>query len=200
MEAVRNASSWRELGEMLGVTTESGMRSFIRGHAARIGLDLSHLSSPAQKPHGRPPALSAASYEPEHLRRAAPALAMAWFVLRGFTPLLPIEPEPYDLAVNTPEGMQRVQVKSTTCKSKGDGHWHVKVGHGAGGLRDQDVLLPYDHEAIELFFIVDGDINMYLIPSLTLAGRVRIAIDTYEKFCVGNGSGLLGAVITDSSD
>src|ERR1051325_9449790 len=38
--AAPQASTWAELGEMLGVTTEAGMRTFIRGHAARLGLDL----------------------------------------------------------------------------------------------------------------------------------------------------------------
>jgi len=37
-------------------------------------------------------------------------------------------------------------------------------------------VTPYDHEEIELFFIVDGDLNFYLIPSLVLAGRVAIHV------------------------
>jgi len=98
------------------------MRTFIKGHAARIGLDLSHLSSPKPKPSS-PSALSQLRYAPEHLRRAAPTIAMTWFMIHGCAPLLPVEPEPYDLIVATPEGLQRVQVKSTTHKNQAGTGW-----------------------------------------------------------------------------
>jgi hypothetical protein len=165
IRASRAASTWQELVDLLGVTTESGMRTFIKGHAARIGLDLSHLSRPRPKINHQESSLTGLAYQPEHLRRVAPHIAMTWFMARGCTPSLPTEPEPYDLIVNTPAGLQRVQVKSTTCKS--NGHWQVGVGHGSGGPRPQDRVMPYDHEEIELFFIVDGDFNMYLTPMQT---------------------------------
>ncbi|MCW2938949.1 MAG: hypothetical protein JWN00_1934 [Actinomycetia bacterium] len=190
IRASRAASTWQELGDLLGVTTESGMRTFIKGHAARIGLDLSHLSRPRPKINHQESSLTGLAYQPEHLRRVAPHIAMTWFMARGCTPSLPTEPEPYDLIVNTPAGLQRVQVKSTTCKS--NGHWQVGVGHGSGGPRPQDRVMPYDHEEIELFFIVDGDLNMYLIPSLVLAGRVSVAVDIYREYCVGNAAATMG--------
>jgi hypothetical protein len=43
-----------------------------------------------------------------------------------------------------------------------------------------------------LFFIIDGDMTMYLIPSRTIAGRVGILLRTYRKYIVGNAQGLLG--------
>jgi len=49
-----------------------------------------------------------------------------------------------------------------------------------------------------LFFIVDGDMTMYLIPSRAIAGRVRILLRTYQKYIVGNASGLLGAAAEGS--
>jgi hypothetical protein len=175
---------------MLGVRAEAGMRTFIKGHAARLGLDLSHLSVSGPKPTGQIASLAELPYAPEHLRRTAPALAMTWFIARGCTPALPIEPEPYDLLVRAPDGFWRVQVKSTTFRSP-KGYWGVKVGHGSGGKRNTEGVIPYDHEEIDLFFIVDGDLNLYLIPSIVLAGRVGIAVDAYEKFRVGNAAGVL---------
>jgi hypothetical protein len=50
-----------------------------------------------------------------------------------------------------------------------------------------------------LFFIVDGDMTMYLIPSRAIAGRVRILLRTYQKYIVGNASGLLGAAAAEGS-
>jgi hypothetical protein len=40
--------------------------------------------------------------------------------------------------------------------------------------------------------MVDGDLNMYLIPSRVIAGRVGILLRTYTKYIVGNAGGLLG--------
>ena len=40
--------------------------------------------------------------------------------------------------------------------------------------------MPYDPDVIDYFFIVDGDLDMYLIPSRVIAGRVRSCCDTYE--------------------
>lgn len=44
---------------------------------------------------------------------------------------------------------------------------------------------------IDLFFIMDGDLTMYLIPSRVIAGRVAILLRTYEKYIVGNAAGLM---------
>lgn len=52
--------------------------------------------------------------------------------------------------------------------------------------------VPYDPDVIDYFFIVDGDVTMYLIPSRVVAGRVGLGLRTYEKHIVGNAGGLLG--------
>ena len=52
-------------------------------------------------------------------------------------------------------------------------------------------LVPYDPEQIDLFFIVDGDLSLYLIPSKVIAGRVGILLRTYTKYIVGNAAGLM---------
>jgi hypothetical protein len=46
---------------------------------------------------------------------------------------------------------------------------------------------------IDLFFIIDGDLTMYLIPSRAIAGRLQVVLRTYKKYIVGNAAGLLGA-------
>ncbi|MDX6283024.1 MAG: endonuclease, partial [Kribbellaceae bacterium] len=38
---------------------------------------------------------------------------MAWFAMRGCAVALPVEPQLYDLLVTTPDGIQRVQIKSS---------------------------------------------------------------------------------------
>jgi hypothetical protein len=44
---------------------------------------------------------------------------------------------------------------------------------------------------IDLFFIVDADLSMYLIPSIVIAGRVQILLRRYQQYVVGNARGLM---------
>jgi hypothetical protein len=124
-------------------------------------------------------------------------VAAAWFALRGCAVSLPIEPTEFDLLARTPEGISRVQVTTTTFQGR-DG-WMVTVGHHPDTHSKKGHLLAYDPDDIDLFFIVDGDMTMYLIPSRAIAGRVRILLRTYQKYVVGNASGLLGAA-TETAD
>jgi hypothetical protein len=50
---------------------------------------------------------------------------------------------------------------------------------------------PYDPEAIDYFFVIAGDGRLFLIPSRVLAGRVRVYVDTYDRYLVGDASSLL---------
>jgi len=95
----------------------------------------------------------------------------------------------YDLLVSMPEGIQRVQVKTTTCFSK-DG-WTVVVGRRPYSVGNRERRIPYDPELIDWFFIVDGDLAIYLIPSRTIAGRVAILLHTCRKYIIGNAAGLM---------
>jgi len=52
-------------------------------------------------------------------------------------------------------------------------------------------LVPYDPELIDMFFIMDGDLTMYLIPSQVIAGRVQILLRTYAKYIVGSAAGFM---------
>ena len=109
----------------------------------------------------------------------------------GCDVLFPIEPAVYDLVVQMPEGLRRVQVKTTT--SMGSTGWQVGIGRhphsaGKGGPR-----LPYDPDVIDYFFIVDGDLAMHLIPSRIVAGRVALGLRTYRQYIVGSAAGFLDA-------
>jgi hypothetical protein len=53
--------------------------------------------------------------------------------------------------------------------------------------------MPYDPDTLDFFFIVDGDLTMYLIPSRVLAGRVQILLRHYAPYIVGSAGSLLGA-------
>jgi hypothetical protein len=163
------------------------------GHAMRLGLDLSHLE-----------AVTVDDPDPLNwhvdllrLRDAAAPIAAAWFTIRGCAVSLPIEQAIYDLLVHSAGGISRVQVKSTTTKADEGGQ--VMVGRRPYSARNLAPLIPYDPKVIDYFFIVDGDLNMYLIPSRVIAGRVALQLRTYKRHIVGNARGLLG-VSADARD
>jgi hypothetical protein len=184
--AVINAQSWDELLTALGLALSSGDgRIRVKAHAMRLGLSLAHLESYTANSAG-PTELKP---NLQYLRDAAASLAASWFSLCGFNVAFPVEPTVYDLLVGMPEGIKRVQVKTTTCFSK-DG-WTVPVSRRPYSIGNRERRVPYDPELIDWFFIVDGDLNIYLIPSRVLAGRIAILLRTYTNYVVGNAGGLM---------
>jgi hypothetical protein len=183
--AVIEGRNWTDVLLALGLTSDSPQgRTGVKAHAMRLGLDLTHLdnsTAPCEAPTLKPGL--------NHLREAATSLAASWFVLRGCNAAFPVEPAVYDLLVSMPAGIQRVQVKTTTHWSK-DG-WNVAVSRRPYSVGNRERRVPYDPEQIDLFFIVDGDLNIYLIPSRVIAGRIGILLRTYKRFIVGNAVGLM---------
>jgi hypothetical protein len=153
----------------------------------RMGLDLAHLETPAADA----PGLGEVKPDLRHLRDAATTIAASWFSLCGLSVALPVEPAIYDLLVTMPDGVKRVQVKTTTRYSK-DG-WIVVVGRRPYSAGNRERLIPYDPELIDWFFIVDGDLAIYLVPSRVIAGRVAILLRTYTRYIVGNAAGLMAS-------
>jgi len=184
--AVVDSPSWDELLSTLGLAPGSGdARIRVKAHAIRLGLDLSHL----EKPLGNSSGPAEVKPDLRYLRDAATSLAASWFTLCGSSVAIPTEPTLYDLLVVMQEGIKRVQVKTTTCYSR-DG-WTVVVGRRSYSVGNRARRIPYDPESIDWFFIVDGDMTIYIIPSRIIAGRVSILLHTYSRYIVGNVAGLM---------
>jgi hypothetical protein len=186
IQAAAQARSWSALLADLGVkSTSRTYRIRVKAHAVRLGLDLSRLDDNAQianQPQGPKPALA-------NLRDAATMLAASWFSLCGFVTAIPVEPAIYDLLVSMPDGITRVQVKTTTYSSRSG--WQVGVGRRPYSAGNREGLVPYDPDLIDSFFIVDGDLAMYLIPSRVIARRVQIQLRTYVRYMVGSAAGFM---------
>jgi hypothetical protein len=195
-QAVAESRSWEDVLTALGLSvsaTGGNVQPHVKSHTIRLGLDTSHLNRVSHHgpfPSAAPADLSAVRADLKYLRVAAPTIAAAWFALRGCAVSFPFEPTAYDLLIDGPGGIAAVQVKTTTNFTK-DG-WTVTVGHHPDTHAKKGHLLAYDPDVIGLFFIIDGDMTMYLIPSRAVAGRVRIVLRTYRKYVVGNLAGLLG--------
>lgn len=109
-EAVVASTCWAEVMTGLGVADNGPDRVRVKGHAARLGLDWSHLKTPHQ--HSEPAEIFDEPVREEMLSTAAPAVAMAWFALRGCAVALPVEPQEYDLLVTMPKGRPRSVIHS----------------------------------------------------------------------------------------
>jgi hypothetical protein len=186
--AVADGSSWSEVIRRLRMFDNGENRVRIKGHAVRLGLEVSHLAAAVREE--LPGDVLATPPDPARLRAAAPSIAMVWFGLRGWAVALPIEPQEYDLLVTMPGGIQRVQVKSTTSRTGGSG-WQVGVGRRPYTLDKTAGKAPYDPDTVDLFFIVDGAGGIYLIPSSVLGGRIGITLGSYSSYLVGDASSLL---------
>lgn len=169
--AIKSARSWTQVAESLGLAGGSSMTT-IRGHAARLGLDATHLTS-ARK---RPPADGNLRPQLTHLPRAGPLLAAAWFELCGHHVSWPLEPCRYDLLVWMGDTAERVQVKTTTVKQGRT--WTVWIST-TGQER-----ATYDVDEIDTFFVIDGDFNFYLIPVSVVGGLMAIQLSAYHEYLV----------------
>lgn len=181
IRAVNDAQTWDDVLASLGLRApQQSTRLHLMRHAARLGLNVSHLEAPSP-PSGL---LRPAQPDLANLQSAAPSMAAAWFTLRGCPVSFPVEPAVFDLLASTPEGIKRLQVKTSTCRSRDS--WQVNVGrrpHCTGNLGPRTT---YDPDEIDLFFIVDGDLNLYLIPIQAVAGRTSIVVRAYQRYIVGN--------------
>ncbi len=166
--AIAQARSWDKVAEQLGpdAAIES---SALKGHAARLGLDVSHLArtESTTETHRR-------EAQPSFLDRAGPMLAAAWFTLRGCDVSWPLEPCRYDLLVGMDGTLHRIQVKTTTVRTGNT--WKVFLSSARRGRR------TYSPDEIDEFFIVDGGLNYYLIPIQVVGGRHAIHLSAYEQF------------------
>lgn len=168
--AVARASGWDEVVTALCLSDESS-KVALRGHAARLGIDVSHLQATPTITTA-PPAPTTRSKA--NLRRSGTLLAAAWFELCGHTVSWPLEPVRYDLLVDL-GGIQRVQVKTTTVRA-GES-WTVWLSTTSRRARK-----PYAPEEIDFFVVIDGDLQIYLIPAAAVGGLHAITLSAYREY------------------
>ncbi|GAB4004291.1 hypothetical protein GCM10028772_10080 [Nocardioides ultimimeridianus] len=101
-------------------------------------------------------------------------MAAAWFTLCGADVSWPLEPCAFDLVVIDSGTVRRVQVKSSTVRSGST--WVARITQSGRGA------VPYDIDEVDCFFVVDGDLNFYLIPSAEVGGLTTIHLSAYEGF------------------
>ncbi len=100
-------------------------------------------------------------------------MAASWLTMCGYEVAWPLEPCRYDLVAGRFNQFLRVQVKTTRAKNANS--WIVSLSTDGGRL-------TYDPEEIDYFFIIDGDLNYYLVPVVSVGGLYTINLSAYERF------------------
>jgi hypothetical protein len=183
-QAIIEATSWTGVLRTLNIGERS--RLSVKWHATRLGLDVSHLDPPTRE---IPTEVAALALRRDKIPIAAESFAVAWFTMRDIPTAVPAHPAAYDLLATFPEGVRRVQVKTTTYRGK-HGTWTVNVGRRPYALDKSARRTAYRPNELDYFFIVDGDAAVYLIPSSVLAGRTEMSVGAYRQFIVGDASSL----------
>jgi hypothetical protein len=165
--AVAVSREWPDVVRKLQIDGVSAVTA-AKGHAARFGIDVSHLESRSTVE------VSAPRPEAANLSRAGSLLAASWFTLCGLHVAWPLEPARYDLLVDTGNGTRRVQVKTTT--SRAGVTWKVYLSTSRGQRR------TYDPDEIDDFFVIDGSFAYYLIPVAVVGGLQAIHLSSYDRY------------------
>jgi PD-(D/E)XK endonuclease len=189
-EAVTSAATWSDVLHKLDLADRGEARVRVKGHATRLGLDVSHLQTRTVARVAMDD-LDGLSPSPAALRVAAEAIAIAWLSVRGVPVAVPADPREYDLLATFSSGIRRVQVKSTTSRSAGK--WLVGVGRRPYTADKSASKIPYDPDSLDYFLVINGEGAIYLIPSRVLAGRTNVYLDTYAEYRVGDASSLFSA-------
>jgi len=165
----------------VGISPNGGSVRTLRAHAQRLALSTSHFGPARQLPAS--PIVG--EYRPQFLRDAGSLFAATWFALRGAKIAWPLEPCRYDLVVELDGTLRRIQVKTTT---QGAGTSAIV---GLSNSRKSGQRVVYAPDEIDDFFVIDSDLNAYVIPYDVVAGYGSIQLGRYRRFIVArNGSQL----------
>lgn len=185
--AVAASFTWADVARALGyATVNGGALATIRVHARRLNIDSSHLKEPARPEVDE--VIRTSTTQVANIRKASAGIAMAWCALRGWVTSLPAEGCVYDLVVDLGTGsLKRVQIKTATYKGH-YGEWSGDIyrPHRPGGQK-----VYYTPDEIDLFFIIDGDMSLYLIPIEAVIGQMSINPRAYAAYRVGSAASLL---------
>ena len=180
--AVTHASCWADVMETLG-KSRTGNPAWPRKRALQLGLDTTKIDGyPGSMILARKQAIPFVERSgPNSLGRLGLSAAISWFLGHGYNPSIPVEPCLYDLVVESDQGLQRIQVKTTRTKTA-EGHYRAGIGRGSydpeavANARGRFRAQPYDDGTVDFFFIVCDDGRKYMIPQPIVSGLKEIAL------------------------
>lgn len=187
---VSQSTCWSDLRSKMGRHGGSS-HAYVKRIVDDLDLDISHFRSRTETRVVSPSTSTRKEFvnspSPNNLRFSATAIATEWFMRRGYTVSLPVEPAKYDLVVDSDSGLRKVQVKSTNGKHS-NGRWSVRIAHhpyDSSTVSGRSSPVPYTSSEVDYFFIVCGDGSMYLVPISDTGGVTNLTLDVkYSQFKV----------------
>lgn len=110
-------------------------------------------------------------------------IAIAYYTSNGYTVSIPLnDTQDYDLIVDKDNNLKKVQVKSTSCKTKYNSYQvSLKSCGGTKGVTYKTVI---DTKVDEIFIVTDY-IDIYVIPIDEIENRGTINLcSKYQKYKV----------------
>ncbi len=101
--------------------------------------------------------------------------AIRWFGSQGWSISMPlIDSQPYDLVVDDGQKLHRVQVKTTTYRTR-YGIYVVSLKTN-GGNQSFHTTKPFDHRACDLLYVLTDARTRYLIPTAAFAATTTLSM------------------------
>lgn len=105
------------------------------------------------------------------LRIAAEHFARFFFILNGFSILVPEVEASYDLVVDMEGGLQKIQVKSSTARKSHNYEFTLRrTRNNSNSIR----RTLYSSKECDWFFLLNLDLNAWLIPYHLLEKKGRV--------------------------
>jgi len=108
-------------------------------------------------------------------------IAIAYYSSNGYTVSIPLnDTQDYDLIIDKNNVLKKVQVKSTSCKTK-YGNYQVAL-KSCGGTKGKQYKTVIDTNVDELFILTEN-IDIYILPINEIRNKSTLTIcNKYEKY------------------
>ncbi|MGH9041231.1 MAG: group I intron-associated PD-(D/E)XK endonuclease [Acidimicrobiia bacterium] len=118
---------------------------------------------------------------PRKQGNAGLGIAIAYFSRIGVDVAIPLtDTQRYDLVIDNGQGLERVQVKTTTMKQGRGYSVHLRT---VGGNKSQVVSRAFHPSDYDWRFVVCGDATAYLIPTTAITSRSSLFLSRkYEPY------------------
>ena len=107
-------------------------------------------------------------------------VAIGWFTQNGYTVCVPLtDSQDYDLVVEADDGLKKIQVKTTYCKSA-EGVFKATI-RTSGGNKTGTKVKKFNPESVDFLFVLTEDGDGYLIPSGSIRSRNTVNLGSERK-------------------
>ena len=110
-------------------------------------------------------------------------ISIAYYTSNGYTVSIPLnDTQDYDLIVDKNNTLKKVQVKTTSCKTK-YGNYQAAL-KSSGGTKGKTYKTVIETNVDELFILTE-DLKIYILPIKEINNKSTLNIcDKYEKYRV----------------